>query len=1065
MKANAKHSIAKITRPAVSDVLHRKRLFHLLDNARKRPVVWIMGPPGSGKTTLVTSYLQASRLPCLWYQVDAGDADIASFFYYLGLAANRAAPRNKPLPLLTPEYLTGLPAFTRRFFEGLYHRLKQPFAVVFDNYQDAPTESMLHEAMAIAISGIPKGISVIILSRAEPPPALARLRAGNTIAHLGWDEMCLTMEESKGIAKLYGRHGDEKLVLQLHEKAHGWAAGLALMLEDAGSASIAVGNGESGHKAVFDYLAGEILHRENDRTQSVLLQSSFLPKMDAGLIEKLTGIPEAGEILSGLARKRYFTYRLTAHEPVYQYHPLFREFLLTTAKNTCSENVNKERKHKAALLLEASGEAEDAVDILHDIHAYDESIRVILKHAAALLEQGRDRTVEKWLRRLPEPILHSSAHLLYYLGLCQIAYDPTKARGYLEQAYRMFKEEGERTGLLRAWCAVIETFIYEWANFRPMVTWVEEMERALADNPSLPVELEGHIACSMFMGLMYSQPQHPNMTYWAERVWQIVLNSQDMQLCAKIAPHLVLYYSWWSAELPKAEVILNALRPHIDRASVPPLVRITWYVMSAIFYWMMAETKECLSAVDKGLSLAKETGVHVWDMPLCAQAVFATLFNDDADKAEPYFRQMENLLKQSRILDAGWYYYLNTARHLFRNELTKAHENIQTDAAMMEEGGWVWVVPHVWIGYSLVLFYEERREDAIAMIRKARDINASFYLSPTHEFLSYLIEAEFALYEGDESASINLLKPALSICRRHNIQYYPWWRSDVMARLYAKALEHNIESDYVIAIIKKRGLLPPIGEAAPDAWPLPLRIYTLGRFSVLIDGKPLSFIDKAKKRPLELLKALLSFEGKNVSEGKIIDALWPESEGDSSHISFKTTLHRLRQLLGSENALEFNEGRLTLNQRHCYVDVWAFERLLYDGESQWLKGNQEVAVRLFEKAVKMYRGHFLSTESEEAIAAPLKERLRDKFLKAVKTLGIYYENSGENKKAIELFQKGLEIDKLSEELYLHLIKCHLKLGQKADALMVYKRCEKTLFESFGIGPSDETKALYKKIVN
>ena len=171
----------------------------------------------------------------------------------------------------------------------------------------------------------------------------------------------------------------------------------------------------------------------------------------------------------------------------------------------------------------------------------------------------------------------------------------------------MFKEKGESKDMLRAWCAVIETFIYEWANFKPMVPWILEMERALSDGLSIPNEIDGHVACSMFMGLMYSQPQHPKMTYWAERVWQIVSNSQDMQLCVKIVPHLVLYYSWWHTELSKAEIILNALRPHIDREAVPPLVRITWYVMSAIFYWMMAETKECIAAADKGLALAKET--------------------------------------------------------------------------------------------------------------------------------------------------------------------------------------------------------------------------------------------------------------------------------------------------------------------------------------------------------------------------------------------------------------------------------------------------------------------------
>ena len=90
-------------------------------------------PPGAGKTSLIASYLAARRLSNLWYQVDAGDADIASFFYYLGQAAPR---RRRSLPLLTPEYRQGLAIFTRRFFRELYSRLKTPFVLVFDNYQE-----------------------------------------------------------------------------------------------------------------------------------------------------------------------------------------------------------------------------------------------------------------------------------------------------------------------------------------------------------------------------------------------------------------------------------------------------------------------------------------------------------------------------------------------------------------------------------------------------------------------------------------------------------------------------------------------------------------------------------------------------------------------------------------------------------------------------------------------------------------------------------------------------------------------------------------------------------------
>jgi LuxR family transcriptional regulator, maltose regulon positive regulatory protein len=97
-------------RPRLAGVLPRARLFGLLDTGCRSPVVWVSGPAGSGKTTLVASWLDAKKIPCLWYHLDEGDSDIATFFYYLGLATRRAAPRYKtPLPLLTMEYLRGVP--------------------------------------------------------------------------------------------------------------------------------------------------------------------------------------------------------------------------------------------------------------------------------------------------------------------------------------------------------------------------------------------------------------------------------------------------------------------------------------------------------------------------------------------------------------------------------------------------------------------------------------------------------------------------------------------------------------------------------------------------------------------------------------------------------------------------------------------------------------------------------------------------------------------------------------------------------------------------------------------
>jgi len=84
-------------------------------------------PPGAGKTTLMASYLDARAPAALWYQIDEGDGDLASFFYYMDLASRRATrSRRKPLAFLTPEYLQGLAAFTRNYFRDCFARLERP---------------------------------------------------------------------------------------------------------------------------------------------------------------------------------------------------------------------------------------------------------------------------------------------------------------------------------------------------------------------------------------------------------------------------------------------------------------------------------------------------------------------------------------------------------------------------------------------------------------------------------------------------------------------------------------------------------------------------------------------------------------------------------------------------------------------------------------------------------------------------------------------------------------------------------------------------------------------------
>jgi len=259
----------------------------------------------------------------------------------------------------------------------------------------------------------------------------------------------------------------------------------------------------------------------------------------------------------------------------------------------------------------------------------------------------------------------------------------------------------------------------------------------------------------------------------------------------------------------------------------------------------------------------------------------------------------------------------------------------------------------------------------------------------------------------------------------------------------------------------------PISVPAPDEQrDYPLQIFTLGRFSVARGVEPIRFARKAQHRPLQLLKALIALGGREVGSDRLGMALWPESEGDAAHNAFEITLHRLRQLIGVDQALVLRDGLLTLDNRQCWVDVWAFEQAASRAEALLNSPapNPDELASVSSRTVALYHGHFLGRETPEPWSISLRERLRSKFLRHLLDIARHWEKIGQHEAAIQCYQKGLETDDLAEIFYQRLMVCYQQLGRKSEALAVYRRCRTTLSLILSITPSPATETIRRRLI-
>ena len=390
----------KLRPPALRpSIVARPRLTDGFQN--ECPLTLISAPAGSGKTTLALAWLSSHKGRAAWLSLDADDNDPIRFIRGFITALQIAGEKLR------------LPASQRdlnSIMAELINQLSEagPIVFVLDDYH-VIVEETIHSAITYLLDHIPAALQLVVVTRAQPPLPLARLRARGQLRELDLHDLRFTAEEANiFLNQVMGLNLSQEQSRALEEQTQGWIAGLqmaALSLQINKMPAMPEPK-ENERQFITDYLLTEIFNQQSRDVQTFLLNTSIFDQFSLPLCRAV--VPgNASKLLTQIQNAHLF---ITSIGSWYQYHLLFREFLQAQLHNQFPQRVDA--LHRQALVwFEQNGMIAEAIQQAFAISDHESAARLIALLAPDYLKRGELVTLRRWLARLPEPVLWNEPRL------------------------------------------------------------------------------------------------------------------------------------------------------------------------------------------------------------------------------------------------------------------------------------------------------------------------------------------------------------------------------------------------------------------------------------------------------------------------------------------------------------------------------------------------------------------------------------------------------------------------------------------------------------------------------
>jgi LuxR family maltose regulon positive regulatory protein len=301
----------------------RPRLLAALDAGSDGRLTLVTGPPGSGKTVLLETWLAARDPRTTLISLEPADGTISGLWAKLSQGLQVARRRaTRPAPT-TPETLVEqLLEITAPNGAGAAQTL------ILDDLHLADSPDM--RATLTALLRAEPGPRMVIGSRIDPGLALQRLRLAGSLTEIRGSDLAFTSDEARAVLAEDGIVLSPPMLHRLWTHTEGWAAGLRLAaLSLAGHADPEgfVEDFAGDDRSVVAYLIEEVLERQSEQARELLLATAVVDQVSAPLANALTGGSDAVAILDDLLHANAFLVPLDRRGEWFRYHALFADLL------------------------------------------------------------------------------------------------------------------------------------------------------------------------------------------------------------------------------------------------------------------------------------------------------------------------------------------------------------------------------------------------------------------------------------------------------------------------------------------------------------------------------------------------------------------------------------------------------------------------------------------------------------------------------------------------------------------------------------------------------------------